>query len=172
MTEAFPPLHGQPPHNTGVNGAPRRRRRSSVLGSDVPGDVDVPALATHRTSTPPLNSPTSMDSVRLFASSTLNYSLDTMINGEPRTFADYGLPAESREIRPPLQTTNNTPLPLQGKAHVHTSHMAAPPGYRPHHRIPLRYLSVSVKPAIRLPLPVLPARARRPLHPRKCTRRP
>jgi acyl-CoA-dependent ceramide synthase len=33
-----------------------------VLGSDVPGDVDVPALATHRTSTPPLNSPTSMDS--------------------------------------------------------------------------------------------------------------
>ncbi|CAN9132537.1 unnamed protein product [Alternaria alternata] len=61
MTEPFPPLNGALPHNTGANGAPRRRRKSSALGSDVPGDVDVPALATHRTSTPPLNSPTTMD---------------------------------------------------------------------------------------------------------------
>jgi acyl-CoA-dependent ceramide synthase len=62
MTEPFPPLNGALPDNTGANGATRRRRKSSVLGSDVPGDVDVPSFATNRTSTPPLNSPTSMDS--------------------------------------------------------------------------------------------------------------
>ena len=66
MTEPFPPLNVALPHNTAPNGAARRRRKSSALGSDVPGDVDVPALATHRTSTPPLNSPTSMDSVSAF----------------------------------------------------------------------------------------------------------
>ncbi|KAF1831419.1 sphingosine N-acyltransferase lac1 [Decorospora gaudefroyi] len=62
MTEPFPPLPGALPGAHGGHGTARRRRKSSGLGADVPGDVDVPALATHRRGTPPLNSPSSMDS--------------------------------------------------------------------------------------------------------------
>jgi acyl-CoA-dependent ceramide synthase len=63
MTEPFPPLNGALPKVGGVDGTARRRRKSSALGADVPGDVDVGAFATNRRGTPPLNSPTSMDSV-------------------------------------------------------------------------------------------------------------
>lgn len=63
MTEPFPPLNGGLPHNPALQSAPRRRRKSSALGADVPGDVDVPSLATYRSVTPPLHSPVTMDSV-------------------------------------------------------------------------------------------------------------
>jgi acyl-CoA-dependent ceramide synthase len=47
MTEPFPPLHGAIAGAAGA--APlRRRRKSSGLGADVPGDVDVPSFATSR----------------------------------------------------------------------------------------------------------------------------
>ena len=47
MTEPFPPLHGAIAGTAGA--APlRRRRKSSGLGADVPGDVDVPSFATSR----------------------------------------------------------------------------------------------------------------------------
>ncbi|XP_014552353.1 hypothetical protein COCVIDRAFT_110512 [Bipolaris victoriae FI3] len=62
MTEPFPPLNGGLPHNPAPQSAPRRRRKSSALGADVPGDVDVPSLATYRSVTPPLHSPVTMDS--------------------------------------------------------------------------------------------------------------
>ncbi|USP78359.1 acyl-CoA-dependent ceramide synthase [Curvularia clavata] len=62
MTEPFPPLNGALSPNTPANNAPRRRRKSSGLGADVPGDVDVGAFATQRPGTPPLNSPVTMDS--------------------------------------------------------------------------------------------------------------
>ena len=68
MTEPFPPLHGASHGNGGTDGTVRRRRKSSALGSDVPGDVDVPAFATHRRATPPLNSPMSGDAVCSFSS--------------------------------------------------------------------------------------------------------
>lgn len=64
MTEPFPQLNGgAPSRNLTPIGIPRRKRKSSALGGDLPGDVDVPALATHRPSTPPMHSPISMDSV-------------------------------------------------------------------------------------------------------------
>ena len=47
MTEPFPPLHGAMPPSTGGNIA-RRRRKSSGLGADLPGDVDVPSFGTSR----------------------------------------------------------------------------------------------------------------------------
>jgi acyl-CoA-dependent ceramide synthase len=47
MTEPFPPLNGALPPSTG-GGIARRRRKSSGLGADVPGDVDVPSFATSR----------------------------------------------------------------------------------------------------------------------------
>jgi acyl-CoA-dependent ceramide synthase len=47
MTEPFPPLHGATPPSTGGNIA-RRRRKSSGLGADLPGDVDVPSFGTSR----------------------------------------------------------------------------------------------------------------------------
>lgn len=47
MTEPFPPLHGAVPPSTGGNIA-RRRRKSSGLGADLPGDVDVPSFGTSR----------------------------------------------------------------------------------------------------------------------------
>ncbi|KAF2844686.1 longevity assurance proteins LAG1/LAC1 [Plenodomus tracheiphilus IPT5] len=62
MTEPFPPLNGAIPKVNGVEGTTRRRRKSSGLGADVPGDVDVPAFATHRSVTPPLKSPTGTES--------------------------------------------------------------------------------------------------------------
>ena len=45
MTEPFPPLNGAVPTNVG-GGIARRRRKSSGLGADLPGDVDVPSFAT------------------------------------------------------------------------------------------------------------------------------
>lgn len=45
MTEPFPPLNGALPPTTG-GGIARRRRKSSGLGADLPGDVDVPSFAT------------------------------------------------------------------------------------------------------------------------------
>ena len=45
MTEPFPPLHSAVPTNVG-GGIARRRRKSSALGADLPGDVDVPSFAT------------------------------------------------------------------------------------------------------------------------------
>lgn len=47
MTEPFPPLHGAMPPSTSGNIA-RRRRKSSGLGADLPGDVDVPSFGTSR----------------------------------------------------------------------------------------------------------------------------
>lgn len=47
MTEPFPPLDKSVPVNTG-GGIARRRRKSSGLGADLPGDVDVPSFATSR----------------------------------------------------------------------------------------------------------------------------
>ncbi|KAJ4370196.1 sphingosine N-acyltransferase lag1 [Didymella sp. IMI 355093] len=47
MTEPFPPLNGALPPSTG-GGIARRRRKSSGLGADLPGDVDVPSFATSR----------------------------------------------------------------------------------------------------------------------------
>ncbi len=45
MTEPFPPLHTAAPASVGA-GIARRRRKSSGLGADLPGDVDVPSFAT------------------------------------------------------------------------------------------------------------------------------
>ncbi|KAF2733918.1 longevity assurance proteins LAG1/LAC1 [Polyplosphaeria fusca] len=47
-TEPFPSLNGTPPSARPMNGSSntRRRRKSSGLGGDPPGDSDVPALAT------------------------------------------------------------------------------------------------------------------------------
>ncbi|XPT01960.1 Sphingosine N-acyltransferase [Ascochyta lentis] len=47
MTEPFPPLNTAAPAHIG-GGVARRRRKSSGLGADVPGDVDVPSFATSR----------------------------------------------------------------------------------------------------------------------------
>lgn len=47
MTEPFPPLNGAMPPTPGA-GIARRRRKSSGLGADLPGDVDVPSFATSR----------------------------------------------------------------------------------------------------------------------------
>ncbi|CAO2652062.1 Nn.00g003450.m01.CDS01 [Neocucurbitaria sp. VM-36] len=64
MTEPFPPLNGSLPKNSGGNGTARRRRKSSGLGADVPGDVDVPSFATNRKGTPPLNSPAMVNELK------------------------------------------------------------------------------------------------------------
>ncbi|KAJ4376016.1 sphingosine N-acyltransferase lag1 [Neocucurbitaria cava] len=64
MTEPFPPLNGSLPRNSGANGTTRRRRKSSGLGADVPGDVDVPSFATNRKGTPPLNSPAMLNELK------------------------------------------------------------------------------------------------------------
>lgn len=61
MTEPFPPLNSAPSRSLGVDNIARRRRKSSGLGGDLPGDVDVPSFATHRTGTPPLHSPAALD---------------------------------------------------------------------------------------------------------------
>ncbi|KAH9866275.1 hypothetical protein J1614_008841 [Plenodomus biglobosus] len=61
MTEPFPPLNGAVPRVNGTEGTTRRRRKSSGLGADVPGDVDVPSFATHRSVTPPLKSATGVE---------------------------------------------------------------------------------------------------------------
>jgi hypothetical protein len=63
MTEPFPPLNGT---TSGDSTNPsdsirQRRRKSSALGGDIPGDVDVPSFATARKGTPPLNSPANFD---------------------------------------------------------------------------------------------------------------
>lgn len=63
-TEPFPQLHGAMLSAHGDERIARRRRKSSGLGADVPGDVNVPAFATHRSRTPPLKSPTASDSSR------------------------------------------------------------------------------------------------------------
>jgi acyl-CoA-dependent ceramide synthase len=62
MTEPFPPLAGPHANVTG-DGTRRRRRQSSGLGGNIPGDVDVPSFATARTSTPPLQSPNGVDTL-------------------------------------------------------------------------------------------------------------
>ncbi|KAF2126700.1 LAG1-domain-containing protein [Dothidotthia symphoricarpi CBS 119687] len=59
MTEPFPALHGMP--LKAPAGGAMRRRKSSAIGGDLHGDVDVPSFATARTNTPPLNSPTGGD---------------------------------------------------------------------------------------------------------------
>ncbi|KAA8621508.1 LAG1 Protein transporter [Pyrenophora tritici-repentis] len=63
MTEPFPSLNGTAatPHGLAVTNEARsgRRRKSSALGHNVPGDGNVPAFATHRSGTPPMNSPIS-----------------------------------------------------------------------------------------------------------------
>lgn len=48
MTEPFPPLDRSAPVQGGAGVAARRRRKSSGLGADLPGDVDVPSFATSR----------------------------------------------------------------------------------------------------------------------------
>ncbi|KAF2026475.1 longevity assurance proteins LAG1/LAC1 [Setomelanomma holmii] len=65
MSEPFPPLGGAPAKNSFVssNGA-RQRRKSSGLGGEIPGDVDVPSFATGRKGTPPLNSPANFDTMK------------------------------------------------------------------------------------------------------------
>lgn len=63
MTEPFPPLNGTTSRSSakGADGTRLRRRKSSGLGGEIPGDVDVPSFATMRKSTPPLNSPVNLD---------------------------------------------------------------------------------------------------------------
>ncbi|KAH7068419.1 TLC domain-containing protein [Paraphoma chrysanthemicola] len=65
MSEPFPALQGAPAKNShsSSNGA-RRRRKSSGLGGEIPGDVDVPSFATGRKGTPPLNSPAVFDTTK------------------------------------------------------------------------------------------------------------
>lgn len=70
MTEPFPPLHGAMHSAHGAEGTARRRRKSSGLGADVPGDVNVPAFATHRSRTPPLKSPVGVESSVCFTTPT------------------------------------------------------------------------------------------------------
>jgi acyl-CoA-dependent ceramide synthase len=61
MTEPFPPLAGVNAPNHHSAETIRRRRKSSGLGGELPGDVNVPSWATGRTSTPPLHSPAGFD---------------------------------------------------------------------------------------------------------------
>lgn len=63
MTEPFPPLNGAVPKTEGGSIA-RRRRKSSGLGADLPGDVDVPSFATStRLDGMAKNSPVGVDMV-------------------------------------------------------------------------------------------------------------
>jgi acyl-CoA-dependent ceramide synthase len=59
MTEPFPPLSGAAGKDSskGAEGLRTRRRKSSALGEDIRGDVNVPSFATARKGTPPLHSP-------------------------------------------------------------------------------------------------------------------
>jgi hypothetical protein len=63
MTEPFPPLSGTTSRNSNnpSDNIRVRRRKSSGLGGDIRGDVDVPSFATARKGTPPLNSPANFD---------------------------------------------------------------------------------------------------------------
>ncbi|KAL5119650.1 sphingosine N-acyltransferase lag1 [Pleosporales sp. CAS-2024a] len=63
MTEPFPPLSATPSRSLEApsDSLRVRRRKSSALGADIRGDVDVPSFATARRSTPPLNSPARVD---------------------------------------------------------------------------------------------------------------
>lgn len=63
MTEPFPPLSATVSRNSNYasDSISVRRRKSSGLGGDIRGDVDVPSFATARKGTPPLNSPVNFD---------------------------------------------------------------------------------------------------------------
>jgi hypothetical protein len=63
MTEPFPPLNGTlgKESSKGNERLRLRTRKSSALGEDIRGDVNVPSFATARKGTPPLNSPVSFD---------------------------------------------------------------------------------------------------------------
>ncbi|KAF2818610.1 LAG1-domain-containing protein [Ophiobolus disseminans] len=63
MTEPFPPLSGPPSKHNHIasDGTRQRRRKSSGLGGDIRGDVDVPSFATGRNITPPPHSPNNFD---------------------------------------------------------------------------------------------------------------
>jgi len=54
MTEPFPPLAGGTTITGDGTHTRQRRRKSSGLGADIRGDVDVPSFATGRRGTPPL----------------------------------------------------------------------------------------------------------------------
>ncbi|OAK95315.1 LAG1-domain-containing protein [Phaeosphaeriaceae sp. SRC1lsM3a] len=58
MSEPFPELSGAPSKNTNSDNIRLRRRKSSGIGQNIAGDVNVPSFATGRSGTPPpLNSP-------------------------------------------------------------------------------------------------------------------
>ena len=161
MTEPFPPLHGALPPSTG-GGIARRRRKSSGLGADVPGDVDVPSFATSRR----------LDGVNMKSPVELVGWLQALraMPAYRRCLSLLTL-AEIRQA-PALETPYCPPRSLQVQACMHTTHMAAAAHPSAHHRRALRCLPASLEPNRRLSVPLVPSSTRRRFNPRLRSSRP
>jgi hypothetical protein len=121
MTEPFPPLNGTTSgnsHNPSDN-IRQRRRKSSALGADIRGDVDVPSFATARKGTPPLNSPANFD---------MSVRYKTLKHTPPRLSATFVDNEDRNQTNPPA-AQNRAPsaaLSPNSAANAFDTHGSAP----------------------------------------------